>query len=457
MKLTMKMILLIAVCGALTVATQAPVPGTSSSSMSSVAEAYMITVKNSCGYDIYVRGADQTKPLTPDNKVLSKNGGTQQYQINLPWISGRIYGCWDNMGGLNIINGANADTMLKHCAWIEPTIKDLGPTMMGNLFSNMTYADAMSIPMRIESPGGRYCTNSGSVTTRFSSDQVIKGCPTTLVNGKVCLSSNEYCRVYCPVNPQDTKCQTYCSKLDKVIQACKQEYADCKAGSATTKDVYGCQGFFIGGVGEKYCMAINRGILSSANNQTNPKTFYPKGGTYNDYGAYVHAIAGPVFALSYDDYPSSLNQGGYLNCQSSTRYNIEFCPQPATNIFSYLHGPKGSSSDSSEDPEGTVGFDWDEYRFYGKRDEEITLRLEAVGKKEGHGALSLSGRDLQEDVGGPLPLEIQVTLPHKAKYHIWVTNLKPAGGPPFIGHYRLSLKSSKSAWKSLNPQRLVEQ
>jgi hypothetical protein len=311
-----------------------PAPG------SGDAQAYTITVQNQCGYDLYIRGAAGSVLLPGDNTMLAANGGSSPFVITLPWSYGRIYGCWDDtIANVDITNGQNGALMQEHCALVEETIQNLSG-QNGNLFSNISFVDAISVPIQIQAPGGFACTNSGLVKAAFAENTVTSNCPTKVLNGKSCISAYHYCHDYCVENPSDPVCSSsayaaYCSKFATIIQDCKTNYPACTAGSSNTIDVYGCAAgsFFSEGPpsnGEMYCAAINRGILPSYNNQTDPATFYPANGTYNDYAAFVHSTAGPIFGFSYDDWPSNLNQGGYLNCQTSTQYIITFCPTFST-------------------------------------------------------------------------------------------------------------------------------
>jgi hypothetical protein len=86
---------------------------------------------------------------------------------------------------------------------------------------------------------------------------------------------------------------------------------------------------------------------------------------------------------------------------------------------------------------------------------KIALRLESTNEETGNAVLAVNGRDVQEHVNGPLPQEIHLTLPGKGRYRAFVTNLM-SGGTPFVGCYRLSLESSRHAWKMLRSKRSAE-
>ncbi len=405
-----------------------------------VAGGYTLTVKNNCDFDLYLRGADLSSRLVPDNQLLSAHGGSHQYQVPIPWTSGRIYGCWDDTSKMDIIGGKNAYTMKQHCGFVEMTLK-----AGGVLSSNITFVDAISLPMRIEAPGGSACTNGGSVTAAFNPADIVSKCPTKVLNNRACISAYYYCADFC--RPGDRTCAAYCSKFDPVIKDCKAHYPGCNAGNAVTKDVYGCTptSFFSSAAGEKYCAAINRGILESYDKQTNPKTFYPQGKPYNDYSALVHKTVGPIFGFPYDDYPSRLNQGGYLNCQASSQYILTFCPNRGKLIYSYLG-----------DALSWTAWDGDVFRFSGTAEEEVVLRLEAVGDDaRGRADLVVRGRDFQEKDRGELPLAVRLTLPHTGTYQVAVHNAA-GGAKAYVGHYRLSIECSRNAWETLKPAHGVE-
>lgn len=151
--------------------------------------------------------------------------------------------------------------------------------------------------------------------------------------------------------------------------------------------------------GQAYCMALNRGILGSWNNQDNPASFYPVGGTYNVYGAFVHGLrgVGPVFALSYDDYPSTLNEGGYVNCASSTGYTVTFCSRAT---LAKVSGVKGAARGVG----GAV--DRDHFKLSGRFDpqEEIDLRRESVRLEALMTALAPAGQELVSAPGTGLSI-----------------------------------------------------
>jgi len=334
--------------------------------------AYTVTARNNCSHDILVRGLAGSQTL--DNRALPARTATKisetSYPLPVPWIGGRVYGCWDpTAAAIDIHDGA---ALQRSCGLVELTVSNAA----GNLSSNISFVDFISIPLRIEA-AGTFCTNNGVSTAAFDPEAVIKGCPTKLLNGRVCMSANQYCSDATYGDPGSA----YCKALDGIIAKCQgnaKAYPGCSppSGDANTTAVYGCKSgtFWEGGAGQQYCMAINRGILPDPkwqDIQGDPGKFYPSGGTYNTYAKFVHDTAGPIFALSYDDYPSHLNQGGYLNCQTSTSWTITFCPgapaKPAALPSGATTGVARSSSSDRLQLEGA---------FHPSRD--IDLRLESV-------------------------------------------------------------------------------
>ncbi len=288
------------------------------------AQSYPVTITNNCSYQIYVVGspASSAMPYTP-----LPTGQSTVYTLTPPAPGGRVYGCWNDVSG----HLGDTTTLIHNCAWIELTVG-----ANGNLFSNISYVDFISIPIEIQAGGGTACVPSNAtVATFFDETAVQQQCPTQLApslttpaNDKACMSAFHLCSDT-DGRPSDPSC----TLLDPIIATCVSTpatYPGCATGSGTnTVDVYGCRPptFWSTTAGQAYCMAMNRGILASYADQSDPSTFYPKNGTFNAYGAFVHGLpgAGPVFALPYDDYPPTLNQGGYVNCATSTQYSITFC------------------------------------------------------------------------------------------------------------------------------------
>ena len=308
------------------------------------ASAYTVTINNQCPYDIHTFGS--LNGFTPDantpyQKVTA--GTSASYTLTAPWSGGRIYGCWNDIGAQQ----TSADVPIRNCGWVELTLTD---ATAGNVSSNISYVDFISIPMQIQALSGGQCGQGVSqVSTSFSESAVQLGCPTAMgtpITGgvqKACMSATKLCD---PNNGIDgNTSSTICTALDSSITSCTTDsasYPGCSTGAgASTFSVFGCEtgSYWSTSAGEPYCMALNRGVLTGYKDQSNPAKLYPgypTPGSYNIYAGFIHNLAGagPVFALPYDDYPSTLNEGGYVNCPTSTGYAITFCnpPQPAPGV-----------------------------------------------------------------------------------------------------------------------------
>ena len=63
------------------------------------ASAYTVTIYNQCPYDIHTFGS--LNGFTPDANTpyLTVTAGTSSvYTLTAPWVSGRMYGCWNDIG-----------------------------------------------------------------------------------------------------------------------------------------------------------------------------------------------------------------------------------------------------------------------------------------------------------------------------------------------------------------------
>ena len=308
------------------------------------ASAYTVTINNQCPYDIHTFGA--LDGFTPDTNTPYQTvtaGTSSAYTLSGPWTGGRIYGCWNDIGSQQ----TSADVPIRNCGWVELTLTD---ATAGNVASNISYVDFISIPMQIQALNGGQCGQGVSqVITSFKESAVQSGCPTKMATAiaggvqKACMSATKLCD---PNNGIDgNTSSSSCSALNSSITSCTTDtasYPGCSTGAgASTFSVFGCEtgSYWSTTAGEPYCMALNRGILPKYKKQTKPADFYPgypTPGSYNIYAGFIHNLpgAGPVFALPYDDYPSTLNEGGYVNCPTSTGYSITFCnpPQPAPGV-----------------------------------------------------------------------------------------------------------------------------
>lgn len=404
------------------------------------AQAYEIQIYNNCSLPLYIRGADQSTLLAPDNQQIPAKSATPlSYQVAPPWTSGRLYGCWDDsQASTPIVNGANALVMQQHCGLAEQTITNAA----GNISSNISYVDYVAIPIQIAVPNGTACINSGSTNASFNPALVQQNCPTALINGQVCMSANQYCTDAVNGNPGSA----FCSQLNTVIAQIPG------AGGATTVDAYACTGFF----GDPaQCAAINRGLPYTDTAQQDFQNFY-RTAPYNGYSAFVHQKLGaPVLAFPYDDYPSNAPQnnvryGEYVNCSASATFVVTFCPEPGATAYSYL-------GNRSEDlTPASSGLDRDVFHFRGRESTTVSVTLAALENHAGHASLRVLGQGLDKQVRGALPLQIQdLTVPSTGPYRIVVNNASPR----FIryqGPYRIALTTSNRSWKTLKAGLSVE-
>lgn len=403
-------------------------------------QAYEIRVYNNCTVPLYIRGADQSRMLAPDHQQIPAKSPTPlSYQLTPPWTSGRVYGCWDDsQAATPIVNGANAVVMQQHCALAEQTITNAA----GNISSNISYVDYVALPIRIAVPNGTACINSGSTTASFDPALVQSRCPTALVNGKSCMSANQYCSDAVHGNPA----APFCSQLNPVIAQIPG------AGGATTLDAYGCTGYF----GDPaQCAAINRGLPYTDTAQQDFQNFY-RTAPFNDYSAFVHLKLGaPGLAFPYDDYPSNAPQnnvkyGEYVNCSASATFVVTFCPEPGAAAYSFLGSRTDDLMPAPPPP------DRDVFHFRGRKGATVEVTLDAVEIRAGHATLRLFGPGLDHRVRGALPLRIQeLPLPETGKYRIAVNNAA-VQSLRFQGAYQVELKTSDHSWKSLKAGVSVE-
>lgn len=404
------------------------------------ANAYEIQVYNNCSVPLYIRGADQSVMLSPDNQQIPAQSPTPlTYQVTPPWTSGRIYGCWDDSQATTpIVNGANGLVMEQHCGLAEETITNAS----GNISSNISYVDYVAMPIKIAVPNGTACINSGSTNAFFDPSVVQNECPTQLINGNVCMSANQYCTDAVNGNPG----AAFCSQLNSIISQIPG------AAGSTTVDAYGCTGFFSD---PAQCAAINRGLSYTDTAQQDFQNFYVNA-PYNNYAAFVHTRLGvPVLAFPYDDYPSNAPQnnvkyGEYVNCSGSTSFVVTFCPDAVASAYSFL-GHRSSDLTGAL-PER----DRDAFRFKGKRGSRVAIRLNALNDGAGQAILRLVGQGLDNEVRGTLPLDIDgIELPEGGKYRIEVKNWVRRS-LRYAGPYAVELTTSDDSWKTLKAGRSVE-
>jgi hypothetical protein len=182
---------------------------------------------------------------------------------------------------------------------------------------NITYVDWLALPAEMVGIGtGADCKRVGCYVPV---SDVLSGCPDGLLSGRKCLSAGSYC------GSAVNQAAPYCHALDAKIAACAGDaakYPACAgAASATTKDVYGCSGFF--GGSPKWCAALNRGMLDDPDD--GDISLYYANPPFNSYAQWVHSVCPGIYAFPYDDYGKS-NESGFHACTGATELNITFCP-----------------------------------------------------------------------------------------------------------------------------------
>lgn len=303
-------------------------------SASSAAQNYTITVRNDTDYLLFIRGRDSSGNTYPAVTLMKRDHSTtpttvhsHDYIFDLSQkkiISGNIYGCWVDPSDLDV-NAAY--DMQKRCAMAEMTIDEES----GHGNADVTFVDTISLPIQIDVQGTGCNPSECSIQTDFEVNEVRNGCPTSKIDyaspfPDVCISADHYCTDSVDGDPTDT---AFCTnKLSAEIADCKANYPGCNAGSSTTTNVYGCDGgFFDTEDGKPYCAALNRGVLSSWNNQSDPTViaqFY-QSTAINEYAKWIHNILSTRgYTFPYDDYPSDINQALDLGFNTSTKLTITF-------------------------------------------------------------------------------------------------------------------------------------
>eukprot|EP01084_Bolivina_argentea_P122021 216255_1 len=128
-----------------------------------------------------------------------------------------------------------------------------------------------------------------------------------------------------------------CSELDNVINDCISN-GNCASGT-TTPMVWGCEGTMAQAT--KWCSAITRGVyyyIRDGGNEADTSQYF-KTEPYNKYAAFLHQSNAQHYAFPYDDYPSTLNEGGYIQCNGLRYMKVQFCPADA--------GGSGTTSSTS--------------------------------------------------------------------------------------------------------------
>lgn len=261
-----------------------------------------ISVKNGCGFPIYIHAAGAQAVLQPDNAQLS-SGQSRDYLAPRLWVSGRVEARRDqNLG---------TDPTEK----VEMTFDQGGGTT--NLNYNVTYVDYMGLPVAVSSSG------RGGDCKRAACDQPLSnftnGCPAGLMQNGACVSLRTHCL------DGRYSGEAICHTLDAKVDECRNKYGDCRPeGGAASPQVFACSGPFFS-ESPRYCAAINRGMLNNPSDAD--RTHYYQQQPYNTYSKFVHEKCPALYAFPYDDYPSSSGESGYHSCTDGSALNITFCPK----------------------------------------------------------------------------------------------------------------------------------
>jgi len=256
----------------------------------------LLHVTNACPFELWVHAAGKEAVLMPDNVHLAA-GDSQDYIAPDPWTAARVT-AYLATPPANEIDKAEITFINKVINY------------------NITYVDWVGLPIEMISLGtGGDCKRVGCYVAE---GDVLTGCPDGLLSGKKCLSAGSYCA---SANNQATP---FCHALDPVIAQCagNAKYAGCAgAAGATTREAYGCSGFF--GGSPKWCAAVNRGTIDNPDS-TDSSPYY-KLPPFNAYAAWVHSVCPGIYAFPYDDYGHA-NESGFHACTGGTQLNVTFCP-----------------------------------------------------------------------------------------------------------------------------------
>lgn len=450
------------------------------------ADPYPMTVTNSHPTEkVYVRMGTSAQELEP---VTLGPGESYTYQVPIPWISGRIFGCYQDPTGMTW----DGDSMHQVCGLVEGTV----PARTRGTSFDISYVDYISIPAKFEVTGCKAgnpeitCDNYNTPnrdpmvptnchTTALHTVEQLKDCPTKLT-GRSCINPRDFCA------DADNKDNAMCTKFADFITTCSEnpeKYPGCgEAKSLNTTNVYGCSGFFGTAAGEGFCGAMNRGVFNlDSSKWTDAKQFY-QNKPYNAFAKWTHQISGDIYAFPYDDVN---NQSGTIGCYESTGVIVTFYPQVKKDIASYLGNRKslGASelkpavlsnlgltheAETVREPlaravdSGKHGVhDVEVFQFAGEKGERAILEVQTKSKSSMPVSLKLFRPDFKliKTLRGKLPLQANLILPSSGNYIAVVDNLPGAMSKKhkhFVGSYVLSLKSSKKAWNDLHPLYSVE-
>ena len=195
-----------------------------------------------------------------------------------------------------------------------------------NMYYNPTGVDNFGLPVFIGPYNAADC-QSGA-TTGFGTikvAEVANQCPYVFESTPpfgVCQSP----RLVCINDPSNA----ICTQLDGIIAQCVAD-GNCQSGT-TTQNVWGCNGAQMS-TDPKWGSAIQRGIYYSVANggAENNKNLFYQNEPYNKYAAFIHSTGAEHYAYPYDDYPSTLNEGGYIKCDNLRYMKVQFCPADASD------------------------------------------------------------------------------------------------------------------------------
>lgn len=260
-----------------------------------------IQVRNNCPYPLWIHAFGAQGALGPDDAALG-TGTTRVYYAPSLWTAARVEA---------YKNGPRQNQIEK----VEMTF-DRNPQGAQVLNYNVTYVDWVGLPVSVSSKGtGGDCRPAGCYKPV---SQILSGCPAQLRAGDKCLSARTFC-----LDP-NTGGHPYCREFDGKINECADRYGDCQGSrGASTAEVYACSGPFFS-QNPKYCAAINRGMLHDPYN-ANSGNYY-RNAPFNTYAQWVHASCPGLYALAYDDFPSSAEESGFHSCVNGSELTVTFCP-----------------------------------------------------------------------------------------------------------------------------------
>ncbi|HVR63470.1 MAG TPA: beta-1,3-glucanase family protein [Polyangia bacterium] len=184
----------------------------------------------------------------------------------------------------------------------------------GNVLSKVEHQNGIALPIEVYGVGGG--TDCGKRTGCFvPRKKIMTDCPDGLLVGIKCVAPGVYCAD--PAN----QAKPVCHALDAAVAACAAKPECAAAATLTSKQAYNCDKFF--GTSYKWCAAINRGMLDSADS-TDATQFYTKP-PYNNFSAWVHSFC-HTWAFPYDDFNGAPADDTYRACRQGSSASVTFCP-----------------------------------------------------------------------------------------------------------------------------------